>query len=98
MGKRWKEPLKVKVVEGRPIPAEKLLALKALIRKVALRILKEAEEAAAMKEAAYTRSGRTNHQEQHNMLITKRKGGEKISAFFNREAYTSPNQIKLFEK
>jgi len=52
MGRKWKEPLKVTVAEDSPIPVEKLVALKALIREVALRKLKEAQEARTMKEAA----------------------------------------------
>jgi len=52
MSRKWKEPLKVRVVEGSPMPVEKLAALKTLIKEVALRKLEEVEEATTIKEAA----------------------------------------------
>ena len=51
MGRSWKEPLKVRVMEGSPIPVKKLAALKELIMDVALRNLKDVEEATTIKEA-----------------------------------------------
>jgi hypothetical protein len=47
---RWKEAPRVTVVEGSPIPDDKLEALKQLITKVALRKLKEMQP--PVKEAA----------------------------------------------
>ncbi len=43
---RWKEPLKIEVNEVSPMPPEKLKGLKQLIKKIAMRKLKEMEETA----------------------------------------------------
>ncbi len=48
---RWKEALKIEVNERSPMPPEKLEGLKQLIKKVAMRKLKEMEET-ALREAA----------------------------------------------
>jgi len=49
---RWKEPPRITVVET-PMPPEKLEGLKQLIKKIALRKIKEMEET-ALKKAGIT--------------------------------------------
>lgn len=50
---RRKEPWKVTIIKGPEIPEYKLQALKKLIKKIALRKIKELEDA-ALKEAGIT--------------------------------------------